>query len=208
MRAHSTALLDAAMATGGAWKYVLAYLYTAAVAILPIPAEIPAMANGVLFGPLAGVAVTWSAALIGAEISFELSRRLGRPLLGRFMRPGALEKADRFLVACGASGLLLARLIPTIAFTAINWAAGLTCIRRWTFLWTTAVGILPGAIVFTISGTGLAELYRNRPVLAVGVVVLGGGAVALIVRRWRRLEPGPAGVQPAEPEAGAGPPVS
>jgi uncharacterized membrane protein YdjX (TVP38/TMEM64 family) len=120
--------------TSGPWAYVLAYGYTIAVAIVPFPAEFPAMLNGMLFGPVVGTVITWSAALLGAEASFELSRRFGRPLVARFVRPRALERADQLVIASGAPGLLLLRLTPVIAFTAINWVAGLTALDRWTFM--------------------------------------------------------------------------
>jgi hypothetical protein len=85
----------------GGWAYVLAYGYTMGVAIVPFPAEFPAMLNGIIFGPVLGTMITWSAALVGAQISFELSRRFGRPLVARFLRPEALGRADRVVVASG-----------------------------------------------------------------------------------------------------------
>lgn len=39
--------------------YVLAPLLTVFVAILPIPAEIPTLLNGMVFGPLWGTLTTW-----------------------------------------------------------------------------------------------------------------------------------------------------
>ncbi len=165
---------------------MLAYAYTIAVAIIPFPAEFPAMLNGMLFGPVVGTVITWSAALLGAQGSFELSRHFGRPLVARFIRPQTVERADRLVIASGAPGLLLLRLTPVIAFTAINWAAGLTALKRWTFFWTTAVGIIPGAILFTASGSGLAALYRRHPVLGVLLLLALLGLVAVIHQRTRR----------------------
>ena len=57
----------------GAWVYVLAPLFMVAVAIVPIPAEIPAMLNGMVFGARVGALITWSGAIVGAVVSFELS---------------------------------------------------------------------------------------------------------------------------------------
>ena len=170
----------------GGWAYILAYGYTMGVAIVPFPAEFPAMLNGMIFGPALGTVITWSAALLGAQISFELSRRFGRPLVARFLRPGSLVRADRVVVASGAPGLLLLRLTPVVAFTAINWAAGLTSLSRWTFLWTTAVGIIPGSILFTVSGSGLAALYRRHPVIAIALTIALVSFALLVHRRIRR----------------------
>lgn len=180
--------------------YVLAPLFMVLVAILPFPAEVPAMLNGMVFGPAVGALVTWSGALAGAAISFEIARRYGRPVAERVLPATALSRADRIIDATGWPGLLTARLIPAIAFTALNWGLGLSDVRRRTFLWTTAVGILPGAIAFTAFGTGLGALYRTHRALALtaGGLIL----VALVVtgvRFWRRQKngaPAPTGSRP------------
>ncbi|NKB87758.1 MAG: hypothetical protein GKS06_06015 [Acidobacteria bacterium] len=138
--------------------YLLAPLFTVAVAI---PAEIPAMLNGMAFGPYWGTLVTWMSAMAGAQISFELAQRFGRPLAERFIPDAALVKTDRLVTRAGWPLLLGLRLLPTVAFTAINWGAGLTRMRRITFFWTTAVGILPGALVFTATGAGLGSLLSE-----------------------------------------------
>jgi uncharacterized membrane protein YdjX (TVP38/TMEM64 family) len=163
----------------GQWSLVLAPLLMIVVAILPVPAEFPAMLNGMIFGPLIGTTITWLGAIVGAWISFELARRFGRPFTERFVKPTLLERADRAVDSAGWPGLLTLRLIPAVAFTALNWGAGLTTVPRWTFLWTTTLGILPGAIVFTVSGTGVAALFRANPLAAVGL-----GFVVFLVAWW------------------------
>ncbi len=170
----------------GNWTYVLAPLFMITVAILPIPAEIPAMVNGMVFGAAGGTLITWSGALVGAMISFELSRRVGRPLAEKVLSAGALAKTDKTAISAGWPGLLVLRLMPVVAFTAINWAAGLTSLKRWTFFWTTAVGILPGAILFTVSGVGLGAFYRRNPEIAPVLVVALVFVVAWTVYRIRR----------------------
>jgi uncharacterized membrane protein YdjX (TVP38/TMEM64 family) len=177
--------IEALIEGSGGWAYILAYGYTMGVAIVPFPAEFPAMLNGMIFGPALGTMITWSAALLGAQVSFELSRRFGRPLVARFLTPGVLGRADRLVVASGAPGLLLLRLTPVVAFTAINWVAGLTPLSRWTFFWTTAVGIIPGAILFTVSGSGLAALYGKHPVIAIALTFAFVSFVFLVHRRMR-----------------------
>ncbi len=163
----------------GQWSLVLAPLLMIVVAILPFPAEFPAMLNGIIFGPLIGTTITWLGAIVGAWISFELARRFGRPLTERFVKSTLLERADRAVDSAGWPGLLTLRLIPAVAFTALNWGAGLTTVPRWTFLWTTTLGILPGAIVFTVSGTGVAALFRANPAAAAGL-----GIVVFLVAWW------------------------
>jgi uncharacterized membrane protein YdjX (TVP38/TMEM64 family) len=82
--------------------------------------------------------------------------------------------------------MLTLRLIPAVAFTAMNWAAGLTPISRWTFSWTTTIGILPGAVVFTLSGTGVGWFYRQHPELTPLLILLIAAVAAVTVLRYRR----------------------
>ena len=109
----------------GPWAYVVAPLFTVIVAILPIPAELPAVLNGMLFGLGLGVAVTWGGAFAGALLSFELARRAGRPLAVRVIGAARMAQADRLMQAADWPALLVLRLIPVVAFTAINWGRGL-----------------------------------------------------------------------------------
>jgi uncharacterized membrane protein YdjX (TVP38/TMEM64 family) len=173
----------------GVWVYLLAPLFMIVVAILPIPAEIPAMLNGMVFGPGVGTAITWSGALVGSLVSFELARRFGRPLGERIVTADRMAAADRLVLSAGWPGLVTLRLIPTIAFTVVNWAAGFTPVSRWTFAWTTAIGIIPGCLLFTMSGSGLGALYRRHPTLAIAIA----GLVLLVgmwtLRRFRRRHP-------------------
>lgn len=171
----------------GAWAYLAAPAVMALVAIFPVPAEAPAMVNGALFGPVVGSFLTWLGAMVGAQASFELSRLLGRPAAERLLGARNLDKADTLVNRAGWGGLLVARFIPLIAFTVLNWGAGLTSVSRWRFVWTTAVGILPGAIVFTVTGTSLYTFARRFPSLAgwlAAVTVVVG--LAWLVRRRQR----------------------
>lgn len=172
----------------GIWSYLLAPALTTAVAILPVPAEFPAILNGMVFGPWAGSLITWVGALAGAQASFELSRRLGRPAAERLIRDSALRKADRVALAVDWWGLLAPRLVPLVAFTALNWGAGLTPVSRWRFFWTTGVGIVPGVILFTATGAGLPALVRQLPWIAgvLGSGVILWGLVSLRARRRGR----------------------
>lgn len=171
----------------GPWAYVVAPLFTVIVAILPIPAELPAVLNGMLFGLGLGVAVTWGGAFAGALLSFELARRAGRPLAVRVIGAARMAQADRLMQAAGWPALLVLRLIPVVAFTAINWGAGFTSLGRWTFAWTTAVGILPGAILFTTTGAGFVVFYRQHPILAVGIAICGVVVLAVTLARYYQI---------------------
>ncbi len=170
----------------GVWSYVLAPLVMTVVAVLPILAEAPAMANGMLFGPVVGSLITWTGAMAGAWISYEIARAWGRAAAERMVGKAALDRVDQLVDGAGWWGLLVLRFIPLVAFTALNWGAGLCLIPRWRFLWTTAIGIAPGVIIFTSSGVGLEALYRRSPAIAVGLAVVVIVALAVWAHRRRQ----------------------
>ena len=172
--------IDVWLADLGAWAYVVAPLVMAAVAVFPVPAEAPAMANGMLFGPVVGSFITWTGAMLGAWFSYEVARAAGRPLAGRFVGEEAIARIDTTVERAGWWGLLALRFIPVAAFTALNWGSGLCGVPRWRFLWTTGVGITPGAVLFTTSGAGLSALWRRSPSLAAALVF----CLALVTLIW------------------------
>jgi len=150
---------------------------------VPFPAEILALCAGAAFGTAAGTALIWLGAMLGAALSFGLARALGRTAVERFLSARSRRRLDGWTVDHGASTLLISRLIPVIAFNLINYAAGLTRVGWWTFLWTTAVGILPITVLVVHMGAQMTQL--SWP-LVVGVSVAAIGAVIVLDRLCRR----------------------
>lgn len=136
---------------------------------LPLPAELIAAANGMMFGVPGGVAVTWLGAMLGAALSYAIARYLGQPAVQWLAPSGFWRRVESFEPGTGA--LLLVRLIPVISFNLINFAAGLVRVDWWKFLWTTGVGILPLTIICVLIGDQVLELS----------MVEAGGATAAAV---------------------------
>jgi len=119
---------------------------------VPFPAELLTMANGMVYGPLWGVIITWVGAMFGAYAAFGLTRWLGRPFIEKWAPSNYKMKIDAWSQEEGATALLIARLIPVISFNVVNYAAGLTKVSLWTFFWTTGIGILPMTILMVLLG--------------------------------------------------------
>ena len=125
---------------------------------VPFPAEFLALAAGNLYGFVHGTILMWIGAMIGASLSFALSRWLGKPFVEWVLPQRHQEKLDQWTEDQGAMTLLISRFIPLIAFNLINYAAGLTKVKWWTFLWTTGLGILPITAITVYMGHGMREL--------------------------------------------------
>ena len=79
---------------------------------------------------------------------------------------------------------MISRLIPVIAFNLVNYAAALTEISWWTFLWATGVGILPFTILLAILGDRMLTMPLWGWIL-VGIVAVMTWLI--LERRWRVL---------------------
>jgi len=160
----------------GGWGVAVSIALMVVHSFVPFPAEILACANGMIYGPVWGTAVTWVGAMLGASVAFGLARWLGRPFVYRMLKEAQRERLVRWSRDRGEVALLTARLIPVIAFNLINYAAALTEISWWTFLWVTGIGILPLTALSAILG----DQMLSMPLW--GWLLLG--AVVLVIWFW------------------------
>ncbi|NNG05492.1 MAG: TVP38/TMEM64 family protein [Inquilinus sp.] len=179
--------IEALIRSWGMWSAVGAIVIMILHSFVPLPAELIAMANGMVFGALWGIVLTWVGAMIGAVVSFALARAVGQPLVRRLVRPEQWRALQSWEADHGAAALLTARLIPVISFNLINYAAGLGGVRWPVFLWTTAVGILPLTVLSVVLGNQLVD----APVWVWGLAVAAIVGIWLLQRVLRqRRQPG------------------
>lgn len=171
---------EALIRSWGMWGVLGSIGLMVAHSFLPFPAEIVALANGMVYGPFWGALITWTGAMLGAATAFGLVRLLGRPLFWRLLSSDYKAKVAAWSREHGGRDLLVSRLIPVIAFNLINYAAALTDISWWTFLWATGVGILPLTIILAVLGENVLEMPLWTWLLV--------GAAALLAW-WMRKRP-------------------
>jgi len=134
----------------GAWSALGSVALMVLHSFVPLPAEIIPLVNGMMFGPWLGIALTWIGAMLGAVLSFALARGLGRPFVRLVVSEARWRQVEAVPLAPGT--LLLVRLVPLISFNLVNYGAGLLGVGWWTFLWTTAIGILPLTVAMVLVG--------------------------------------------------------
>ncbi len=151
---------------------------------VPFPAEILACANGLVYGPILGAVITWVGAMLGAVAAYGLARRFGNPFVKRLLTSRQSDELTRWAGRQGVGAMLMARLLPIIAFNLINYAAALAGIGWWTFLWTTGLGILPMTVLTAVFGD---RVLTVSPWIwtAVGAAVLMAAWVTHVARRRR-----------------------
>jgi len=182
--------LRALMEQAGLWAPLASVGLMAAHSFLPFPAEIIAVANGIVFGPWIGVAVTWVGAMLGATLSYEVARGLGPAARARFVPSRYRTRLDAFSINIGIAPLLVSRMLPIVSFNLINYAAGLAGVPRWTFLWTTGLGILPLTILSVVLGSQALELPVYAWIIAIAALLVLVAAVHVVTRHTRGHETG------------------
>jgi uncharacterized membrane protein YdjX (TVP38/TMEM64 family) len=147
-------------------------IYIAATSLSLPGSFILTIAGGMLFGLLLGALAAIVAATIGAIVIFLIARSAFGEHLVRRAGPAIAKLAAGFR-ANAFSYLLFLRLVPLFPFWLINLASAFLNVPLGLFAAATAIGIIPGALVFTFIGTGFdsaiaAEERAYRACLANG----------------------------------------
>lgn len=137
----------------------LAYVavYTAATAFSVPGALVLTLSGGFLFGAVLGTALTVVGATAGATLVFLFAQRVfGADALQK-LGPRA-EGLARGIQANAWSYLLVLRLVPLFPFFLVNLVPAFCGVRTSVFVASTALGIIPGTAVFSLSGAGLGRV--------------------------------------------------
>ena len=135
------------------------------------------LAGGFLFGSLWGPLYVNIGATTGATLAFLAARYLFHQWVERKFgdRLGPIQ--DGF-AKNAFSYLLTLRLIPFFPFFLVNLLSGLTRVKVSTYVVATAIGIVPGSVVYTFAGrqlgtiNALSELVSPRLLLAFSLLGL------------------------------------
>lgn len=146
-------------------NYLLAVgLYMAAYMVgvmLSVPGAVWAtMLGGFMFGILAGTIYTVIAATVGATVVF-LAARL---ILGDALRhrvSGFLGRLEPGLRRHAFNYLVVLRMLPIFPFWVVNLVPAVVGMRLSIYVTATLLGIIPGSLVFTSLGNGLADVIES-----------------------------------------------
>jgi len=137
------------------WLVLFAFIgiYIAATAFM-VPASALTIGGGFLFGTYIGAPATVVGATIGACILFtaakssigETLKSIAGPFVGK-MEKGFNENALSYLFTL--------RLIPLFPFAVVNIAPAILGAKFRDYFISTALGIIPGTIAYTLIGSGL-----------------------------------------------------
>jgi uncharacterized membrane protein YdjX (TVP38/TMEM64 family) len=137
------------------WLVLLAFIgiYIAATAFM-VPASALTIGGGFLFGVYVGAPAVIVGATIGACVLFIAAKTsLGATLKG--IAGPFLSKMEKGFNENALSYMFTLRLIPIFPFAVVNIAPAILGAKFRDYFITTALGIIPGTIAYTLIGSGL-----------------------------------------------------
>lgn len=169
----------------GFWGALAFAVVYALLSLLPLPATVVTIAAGAVFGLVRGSLIVLLGANIAAFVAFYIGRLLGRDAITH-LTGERMEKLDDFLGHSGFVAVLTARLVPVVPFGPLNYLSGVTGVRMWSYVAGTALGIIPGTVVYVAVGA-----YGRKPgslpfLVSLGALVVLSIVGAVLVRRHRR----------------------
>ncbi len=143
----------------GPWGPVaLAGLYVVSCVLL-IPASIPTVAAGFLFGAFKGSVTAMVGGTLGACAAYWIGRLLARDWVARrIARSRRFTALDDAVDEHGLKVVTLSRLSPIAPYAILNYAFGLTKVPFWKYVLGTVIGVAPGMVLYVYFGAGLRSL--------------------------------------------------
>lgn len=187
--ANPSKLRDLVKAAGPWGPLVLIIIQYLQLLAAPIPGTVASVLSGALFGPWLGTLYSMIGAMLGSLTVFVLSRKLGRPFVERFVKPGTLKKMDYLAEKAGIFVFFAIFLLPILPDDVVCYMAGLSKIPIRTLMLISFVGRLPGYLVAAFVGSGLTESNYTLVVVVSALFVLlavGGYAKRKDIEKWSR----------------------
>lgn len=147
---------------------------------LGVPGAVFMLPAGAVWPTPTAVALCWVGNMGASWLAFTYARRLARDWVVERI-PARLRRYDDRLADGGVLPIVVLRLVFG-QIPAADWLLGVTKVSARRFLIGTAIGIVPGILLFVILGGGLLDLWASIP-LAVQVAGVGAVTLALVARR-------------------------
>ncbi|MBA3074791.1 MAG: TVP38/TMEM64 family protein [Anaerolineae bacterium] len=142
----------------GVWGLVISVFVYAALGMTFVPSEPLTLLIGAMFGPWTAMIVSWIGNTLAAIVEYYVGQRIGSAA-------NFLEKKEKLPFGLGqlpvdsAWFLIGGRAIPLYGAKAISVMAGVYHVSLLRYIWTTAVTIFFGSLMFSFGGFGLGKLF-------------------------------------------------
>ncbi len=147
--------------------------------IAPVPSSIVMLANGMLFGTVAGTLLSMAGGVGAALVGFGIGNQ-GERAAQRWLGEAALSRANSFFQRHGMMAVIVSRPVPILA-EAVTIIAGLSRMPAKKFFPAVLLGLLPTALIYAVAG---AYALNFRSGLYVFLAVLGLAGVVWVAGQF------------------------
>lgn len=161
----------------GMWAPLIAFILFTLQAALPIfPYIILASAGGILFGFKTGFLLAWLGALTGASLAYWISRYAASDWVIEQVKERFGYDLTQIDNGMAFWTIVLTRVLPIFPTPVINVAAGVSGVPFWNFFFSSAIGKIPTAVLYT--GLGIC-LFNTQDIKLIIAIIGGIAALAL-----------------------------
>ncbi|KYZ74882.1 SNARE-like domain protein [Anaerosporomusa subterranea] len=167
----------------GAWAMVISVVIDVIInATGVLPSIVISTANGILFGIVPGILISWIAECMGVTISFLLMRGLFRDEAKKLVdKSSMLKKVDELSGRNGFRVMLLARMVPYFPSGIITALGALSSISLKDYIFANLIGKLPSTALEVVIGYDIVNYQENSGWLSVIAILL---ASAYGINAW------------------------
>lgn len=175
----------------------LAYMaaYALAVALSLPGGAVLSITCGFLFGAILGTGLVVVAATAGATVLFIIAKTALGDALRAKAGPWMNKMAEGFQED-EFNYLLVLRLVPLFPFFVVNLVPAFLGVRLTHYVAATFIGIIPGAFVFNLAGSGLGSILDSGEELSVAgiltieikLALFGLAVLALIPVAYKKIK--------------------
>lgn len=157
----------------GPWAMVISFALDVLINALGfLPSIFFSTANGLLFGVVPGIIISWLAETVGVVLSFMIMRYILRDTAHKVIEKSEfLLKVDDFSGKNGLVMMLFARSIPYFPSGIITALGAISQISLWDYIIANLIGKFPSTALEVIVGHDTVLLQDNLGRLAVVVLV-------------------------------------
>ncbi|MHB1405072.1 MAG: TVP38/TMEM64 family protein [Desulfitobacteriaceae bacterium] len=154
------------------WAVVFSFLLDVLVNALGfLPSIFISTANGVLFGVVPGIIISWLAECVGVILSFMLMRSILRDSAKKLIAKSAyMQKLDEFSGENGFKMMLVARTLPYFPSGIVTAVGALSKISFRDYALANLIGKFPSTALEVIIGHDVVNYEKNMGRLSIVVV--------------------------------------
>lgn len=151
--------IKAYISHSGVWGLIVSIGVYAILGMTPIPSEPLTLLIGAAFGPWVATFVSWIGNTLSGIVEFEVGHRVGKVT-------SFLEQKEKLPFGLGKlkvdsiAFLIGARMIPGYGSKFVSLICGFYHVRIFRYIWTTALTVFFGSLIFSFGGFGLGKLFE------------------------------------------------